>query len=175
MRQVAVQGAATSAPSLNHIAIFFLRFGTLAFGGPAAHIAMMEDELVRRRCWIVSQDFLDLVAVSNLLPGPGSTEVAILIGYRLRGFAGLLLAGACFILPAFLMVCGMSWAYVRYGNMPVAAGMLYGVKPVVIAIVLLALLRLGKPVVKTRGLAEPQPQNPLNVTFPIALPLSDIA
>lgn len=114
---------------------------------------MMEDELVCRRRWVSSEEFLDLLAVSNLLPGPSSTELAIFIGYRLRGFAGLLLAGVCFILPAFLMVAALAWAYVRYGHLPATAGLLYGVKPVVIAIVLQALWRLGKSAVKTRLLA----------------------
>src|SRR5207302_4064851 len=90
--------------SLAELALVFLKLGTIAFGGPAAHIAMMEDELVRRRKWISSAEFLDLLAVSNLLPGPSSTELAIFIGYRLRGARGLLLAGICFILPASLMV-----------------------------------------------------------------------
>jgi chromate transporter len=146
------QTAATS-PSLTELAVFFLKLGTLAFGGPAAHIAMMEDELVRRRRWVASEEFMDLLAVSNLLPGPGSTELAILIGYRLRGIPGLLLAGVCFILPAFLIVAALAWAYVRYGTLPVAAGLLYGVKPVVIAIVLQALWRLARVAVKTRVLA----------------------
>src|ERR1700677_529820 len=122
--------------SLGELALFFLRLGTLAFGGPAAHIAMMEDELVRRLRWVSVEDFLDLLAVSNLLPGPSSTELAIFIGYRLRGYTGMLLSGVCFIFPAFLMVSALAWAYVRYGSLPAAAGMLYGVNPVVVAIVL---------------------------------------
>jgi chromate transporter len=153
MSQAVVEETAIAAPSLNHLAKFFLKLGVVAFGGPAAHIAMMEDELVRRRHWVSSEDFLDLLAVSNLLPGPSSTELAIFIGYRLRGFAGLLLAGICFILPAFLIVGILAWAYVRYGGLPAVAGLLYGVKPVVIAIVLQALWRLGKSAVKTRTLA----------------------
>ena len=122
MSQAVVEETAIAAPSLNHLAKFFLKLGVVAFGGPAAHIAMMEDELVRRRHWVSSEDFLDLLAVSNLLPGPSSTELAIFIGYRLRGFAGLLLAGICFILPAFLIVGILAWAYVRYGGLPAVAG-----------------------------------------------------
>jgi chromate transporter len=138
---------------LRQVAAFFLRLGTIAFGGPAAHIAMMEDELVRRRRWVGAGDFLDMLAVANLLPGPNSTELAIFIGYLLRGLPGLLLAGVCFILPAFLMVAAIAWAYVRYGSLPAAVGILYGVKPVVIAIVLQALWRLGRSAVKTPALA----------------------
>lgn len=138
---------------MRDVAGFFLKLGVLAFGGPAAHVALMEDELVRRRRWLSRETFLDLLAVSNLLPGPSSTELAIFIGYRLRGFPGLLLAGACFICPAFLMVGALAWAYVRYGSLPAAAGLLYGVKPVVIAIVAQALWRLAGSAVKTRGLA----------------------
>lgn len=141
------------APALAELAIFFLKLGTIAFGGPAAHVAMMEDELVRRRKWVSSEDFLDLLAISNVLPGPSSTELAIFIGYRLGGLAGLLLAGTCFILPAFLMVGALAWAYVRYGSLPAAVGLLYGVKPVVIAIVLGALWRLERLAVKTRVMA----------------------
>jgi chromate transporter len=140
------------SPSLSGLAGFFLKLGTLAFGGPAAHIGMMEDELVRRRQWISADDFLDLMAVSNLLPGPSSTELAILIGYRLCGFAGLLVAGVCFILPAFLMVGVLAWSYVRYGSLPAVAGLLYGVKPAVIAIVLQALWRLGRAAIKSPAL-----------------------
>jgi chromate transporter len=141
-----------TCPPLREVAGFFLKLGTIAFGGPAAHIAMMEDELVRRRKWIAPQDFLDLLAVANLLPGPSSTELAIFIGYRLRGLIGLLLAGCCFILPAFFLVSAIAWAYVRYGSLPAATGILYGIKPVVIAIVLQALWRLGKSAIKTSAL-----------------------
>ena len=140
-------------PRLREVAAFFLKLGTIAFGGPAAHVGIMEDELVRRRKWLAAEEFLDLFAVANLLPGPSSTELAIFIGYRLRGVAGLLLAGTCFILPAFLIVAGLAWAYVRYGSLPAAVGILYGVKPVVIAIVVQALWRLSGSAVKTRTLA----------------------
>jgi len=140
-------------PSLRDLAGFFLKLGTIAFGGPAVHIAMMEDELVHRRRWISSGEFLDLLAMSNLLPGPSSTELAIFIGYRLRGFAGLLVAGICFILPAFLMVWAIAVGYVRYGHLPGVAGVLYGLKPVVVAIVIQALWRLGQSAVKTKFLA----------------------
>ncbi|HEX4125348.1 MAG TPA: chromate efflux transporter [Tepidisphaeraceae bacterium] len=136
-------------PRFGALAGFFLKLGTLAFGGPAAHIALMEDELVRRRKWIAPADFLDLLAVANLLPGPSSTELAIFIGYRLRGLRGLLVAGACFILPAFFLVSLLACAYVHYGKLPAVSGILYGIKPVVIAVVLQALYRLGKTALKT--------------------------
>lgn len=145
--------SSVAAPPLAEVAAFFLKLGTIAFGGPAAHVAMMEDELVRRRKWVSPGEFLDLFAVANLLPGPSSTELAIYLGYRLGGIAGLLLAGCCFILPAFLMVAALAWAYVRYGSLPAAVGILYGVKPVVIAIVLQALWRLSRSAVKTPMLA----------------------
>ncbi len=134
---------------LGEVAALFLRLGTTAFGGPAAHIAMMEDEVVARRKWLTREDFLDLVGATNLIPGPNSTELAIHIGYRHAGWLGLLVAGACFILPAALMVTALAWAYVRYGMLPEVDAVLRGVKPVVIAIVVLALWRLALTAVKT--------------------------
>ena len=152
----------TSAPSdahssrggsLGELAAFFLRLGTTAFGGPAAHIAIMEDELVRRRGWLSREKFLDLLGASNLIPGPSSSELAIHIGYQRAGFAGLLVAGACFILPAFAMVSAFAWAYVHFGHLPAISALLYGVKPVVIAVILQALWGLCRTAVKTRLLA----------------------
>jgi chromate transporter len=144
--------SAAECPLLQ-LALLYLKLGTIAFGGPAAHIAMMEDEVVRRRGWLAREDFLDLVGVSSLIPGPSSTEVAIYIGYRRAGFPGLLVAGACFILPAMLMAGALAWAYLRFGALPAVRGLLYGVKPVVIAIVLQALWRLGRTAVKSWRLA----------------------
>jgi chromate transporter len=144
---------APAKPTLAQLAGFFLKLGTIAFGGPAAHIAMMQDELVKRRGWVTSEDFLDLLAVANLIPGPSSTELAIYIGHRLRGRAGLLIAGACFILPAFAMVLALAHAYKRYGQLPEVGAVLHGVEPVVVAIVVQALWRLGKTAIKTRWLA----------------------
>ena len=123
---------------MSRLALFFLRLGTTAFGGPAAHIAMMEDEVVRRRRWVPREKFLDLLGAANLIPGPSSTEMAIFIGYLCEGWMGLLLAGVCFIVPAMVMVLALAWAYVQYGNLPQVAWLLYGIKPVVIAIVLQA-------------------------------------
>ena len=137
---------------LSRLAVFFLRLGTTAFGGPAAHIAMMEDEVVRRRGWVLREKFLDLLGAANLIPGPSSTEMAIFIGYQSAGWLGLLLGGLCFIVPAMLMVMALAWAYVQYGNLPQITWLLYGIKPVVIAIVFQALLSLGRTAVKDRFL-----------------------
>lgn len=138
---------------LRQLAGLFLKLGTVAFGGPAAHIAMMEHEVVRRRGWLTHAEFLDYLGATNLIPGPNSTEMAIHIGHARAGWAGLLVAGACFILPASLLVTVIAWAYVRFGTLPAVAGLLYGVKPVVIAVVLQALWGLGRTAVKTRTLA----------------------
>ena len=134
------------------VALLFLKLGTVAFGGPAAHLAMMEDEVVRRRGWLTPEEFLDLVGATNLIPGPNSTELAIHIGHRRAGSAGLVVAGVCFILPAFLIVTAMAWAYVQYGTMPAARGLLAGVQPVVLAIILQALWRLGRTALKSPSL-----------------------
>jgi len=139
--------------SLRELAAFFLRLGLTAFGGPAAHIAIMEDELVRRRGWLSREKFLDLLGASNLIPGPSSSELAIHIGYQRAGFAGLLVAGTCFILPAFAMVSAFAWAYVHFGHLPTISALLYGVKPVVIAVILQALWGLSRTAVKTKLLA----------------------
>lgn len=138
--------------SLGELALLFLRLGTTAFGGPAAHIAMMEEEVVRRRGWLTQERFLDLLSAANLIPGPNSTELAIHIGYERRGWAGLLVAGICFILPAMLIVMGFAWAYVRFGTLPALTGVLYGVKPVIVAVVAQALWSLGRSALKTRTL-----------------------
>ncbi len=139
--------------SLWEVTLLFLKLGTIAFGGPAAHIAMMEDEVVRRRRWLTREKFLDLLGATNLIPGPNSTELAIHIGYQRAGWAGLIVAGSCFILPAALIVTVFAWAYVRYGSLPETSHVLYGVKPVIIAVVLRALWSLGRTAVKTRLLA----------------------
>ena len=135
------------------IARLFLKLGTTAFGGPAAHIAMLQREVVELRQWLTEAEFLDHLGASNLIPGPTSTELVLHIGRRRGGWPGLLVAGACFILPAAVMVGILAWAYVRYGKMPAVAGVLYGVKPVVIAVVLQALWKLGRSSIKNRWLA----------------------
>ena len=139
--------------SLTELALFFLRLGTTAFGGPAAHIAIMEDELVRRRKWLSREKFLDLLGASNLIPGPSSSELAIHIGYLRAGWMGLVVGGVCFILPAAIIVACIAWAYVRFGHLPAVAALLYGVKPVVVAVILQALWGLGRTAVKSSVLA----------------------
>src|SRR5205809_244834 len=121
--------------TVSELALLFLRLGLAAFCGPAAHIAMMEEEFVRRRRWLTHEEFLDLLGATNLIPGPNSTEMAIHLGYRRAGWPGLLVAGSCFILPAMLIVLGIAWAYTRYGTLPQSEAILYGVKPVIIAVV----------------------------------------
>jgi chromate transporter len=134
--------------ALGEVIRLFLRLGFTAFGGPAAHIAMMHDEVVTRRRWMDEQHFLDLVGATNLIPGPNSTEMAIHVGYERAGWRGLIAAGLCFILPAAFMVGLLAWAYVTYGSTPQGEALLYGIKPVIIAIVLQALIRLGPTAVK---------------------------
>lgn len=131
------------SPTLRDIALLFLRLGATAFGGPAAHIAFMEDEVVQRRRWMSGARFLDYVGATNLIPGPNSTELAIHIGRDRAGWPGLITAGACFIAPATVIVTVIAWAYVRYGSLPVTHALLYGIKPVVIAIVAQAVWRLA--------------------------------
>ena len=134
---------------LREIALLFLKLGTIGFGGPAAHIALMEAEVVRRRQWLSHEEFLDLIGATNLIPGPNSTEMAIHIGYRRAGFAGLVTAGACFILPAVTIVTIIAWIYVHFGALPQAAIVLRTVKPVMIVVVLQALWILGRTAIKS--------------------------
>ncbi len=129
---------------LAELATAFLKLGTITFGGPAAHIAMMESEFVRKRRWITEEEFLDRLAAANLIPGPSSTEVAIFIGYSKRGWRGLIVAGSCFILPAAVLVSLIAAAYLRYGSLPQVEGILYAIKPVVIAIIAQALWSLAR-------------------------------
>ena len=132
---------------LGEVARAFLKLGLVAFGGPAAHIAMMEEEFVVRRKWISRQHFLDLIGATNLVPGPNSTEMTMHVGYERAGWRGLFVAGACFIGPAVLLTGLAAWAYVRFGSLPAVEPLLYGVKPAVLAIILGALWRLGKKAV----------------------------
>ena len=126
----------------------FLRLGVIAFGGPVAHVAMMREELVRRRGWVDDQRFLDLVGATNPVPGPNSTELAIHLGHDRARWRGLVAAGVCFILPAAVIVTALAWGYVRYGSTPAVEGLLYGVVPVVLGIVVWALLGLARTAVK---------------------------
>jgi len=141
------------SPRMNNtleVATLFLRLGLTAFGGPAAHIALFRDEVVTRRHWVTDAEFLDLLAATNLIPGPNSTEMAIHLGYRRAGWAGLVAAGAAFILPAFLIVLGIAALYARYGTTPTADALLYGIQPVVIAIVAQAVWGLGRAMARSR-------------------------
>jgi chromate transporter len=134
---------------LKEVALLFFRLGTTAFGGPAAHIAMMEHEMVRRRRWVTRERFLDLLGATNLIPGPNSTEMAIYLGHLASGWVGLVVAGLCFIVPASLVTLALAWAYVNFGSRPQAEALLYGVKPVIIAVVVQALWGLGRTALKT--------------------------
>lgn len=129
--------------SLGELALLFLRLGLTGFGGPAAHIAMMQDEVVRRRKWLAELAFLDLLSAANLIPGPNSTELAIHIGYQRRRWAGLVVAGVSFIVPAMLLTSALGYTYVRYGAVPSLHWLLYGVKPVILAVVLQAIWSLA--------------------------------
>ena len=159
MQRISVErdGSERDGSTLTHplreLAWLFLRLGTTAFGGPAAHVAMMEDEVVRRRKWLSRERFLDLLGAANLIPGPNSTELAIHLGYERAGWPGLIVAGTSFIVPAMLIVGVLAWLYVRFGQMPQADALLYGVKPVVIAIVFQALLGLVATAVRSVFLA----------------------
>ncbi|MGO9965107.1 MAG: chromate efflux transporter [Acidimicrobiales bacterium] len=139
--------------TLAEVAGSYLRLGTTAFGGPASHLAMMRSELVRRRRWVSEQDLLDFIGAASLLPGPTSTEVALMLARRRRGWAGLVVGGTCFILPSMLLVLALSWAYVRYGATEVGVGVLYGIRPVVVAIVAYAVVGLAGTAVKNPALA----------------------
>jgi chromate transporter len=135
------------------VALVFLKLGTTAFGGPAAHIAMMDDELVGRRRWVTRQRFLDLLGGTNLIPGPNSTEMAMHLGHERAGWLGLVVGGAAFILPSFLLVLVLAVLYRRYGSLPPSEIALYGIKPVIIAVIAQAVWTLGRTAVKSAGLA----------------------
>lgn len=147
------RAAAAGRTRLSELALLFLRLGVTAFGGPAAHIAMMEQEVVRRRRWLTHERFLDLLGMTNLIPGPNSTELAIHIGHERGGWRGLLVAGSSFILPAALITGGFAWAYVRFGSLPEADAVLYGVKPIIIAVVAQAIRGLAPKAAKNGVLA----------------------
>jgi len=137
--------------SLAEVAAVFTRLGLTAFGGPAAHIAAMEDELVAKRGWVTRDAFADLVGAANLIPGPNSTELAIHLGYRRAGWAGLVVAGCCFILPAVALVWFIAWAYGRYGARVEVQAMLQGMQPAVLAVVVQAIWRLKGSLARTRS------------------------
>ncbi len=126
------------------VAGLFFKLGAISFGGPAGHIALMEQEAVRKRGWLSREHFLDLLAATNLVPGPNATEMAIHIGFVHAGWPGLLVSGAAFILPAFVISLALAIVYVRLGSLPQAAALFYGINPVVMAIILTATYRLGR-------------------------------
>jgi len=134
--------------NLKEVAKLFFKLGSIAFGGPAAHIAMMEDEVVKKRKWMTPQHFLDLVGATNLIPGPNSTEMTMHCGHERAGWKGLIVAGACFVFPAVVITMVFAWLYQQYGQLPKVEPFIYGIKPAVIAIILGAIYRLGKKALK---------------------------
>lgn len=142
-----------SNPDLKDLAKLFLKLGVIGFGGPAAHIAMMQEEVVAKRKWLSEQHFLDLIGATNLIPGPNSTEMAIHIGHEKAGWKGLIVAGLCFILPAVCITGFFAWLYKQYGQLPEAQPFLYGIKPAIIAIILGAVFPLAKKSLKSVELA----------------------
>lgn len=138
---------------LKEIAKLFFKLGCIAFGGPAAHIAMMEDEVVKKRKWMTQEHFLDLVGATNLIPGPNSTEMTMHCGHERAGWKGLFVAGFCFIFPAVMITSVFAWLYQEYGQLPKVEPFIYGIKPAVIAIIIMAAFRLGKKAVKNTELA----------------------
>jgi len=134
--------------ALREVVGLFLKLGCIAFGGPAAHIALFREEVVTRRRWVTEERFLDLLGMTNLIPGPNSTEMAIHLGYIRAGWPGLVAGGVCFVVPAMLLVWGLAWAYVRYGAQPQVTWLLYGIKPVIIAVVVQAVWGLLRTAVK---------------------------
>ena len=146
--QNAIPHPTSPRASLTEVLWLFLRLGFTAFGGPAAHISMMHEEVVRRRQWVSEARFVDLVGVTNLIPGPSSTELAIYLGYLRAGWPGLVVAGVCFIGPAMLIVLALAWAYVTYGALPQIGWLFYGIQPVVVAIIAQAIYKLGRTVFK---------------------------
>ncbi|HBC38554.1 MAG TPA: chromate transporter, partial [Porphyromonadaceae bacterium] len=143
----------TTGPILKELAALFLKLGIIGFGGPAAHIAMMQQEVVEKRKWLTEQEFLDLLGATNLIPGPNSTEMAIHIGQEKGGWKGLIIAGACFIFPAVLIVGFLAWLYKDYGQLPQVQPFIYGIKPAVIAVILGAVFPLAKKSIKSVELA----------------------
>jgi chromate transporter len=147
------EGSCPNRTSLLELCGLFLKLGTIAFGGPPAHLAMMEEEVVSRRGWLTSGEFLDFLGATNLIPGPNSTEMAIHVGRLRRGVPGLLMAGCSFILPSALMVVALAWAYLRYGSLPQVEGVLYGIKPAVFALIVQAVMKLARTALKSAWLA----------------------
>jgi chromate transporter len=139
---------APRARRLGEVAALFLKLGVISFGGPAAHIALMEQEAVSRRGWLSREHFLDLLATTNLVPGPNAVEMASHIGFVHAGWPGLVAGGVSFTLPAALISLALAWVYVRFGALPQAAALFYGINPAVMAIILVATYRLGRTALK---------------------------
>ncbi len=138
---------------MRDLLLLFFRLGATSFGGPAAHIAMMQEEVVRRRAWLGPEEFLDLLGAANLIPGPNSSELAMHLGWRRAGVAGLVGAGISFILPAVAITALFAWAYVRFGTLPALQAPFAGIRAAVLAVIGIAVLRLGRTAVKSRPLA----------------------
>ncbi|MFD2163787.1 chromate efflux transporter [Paradesertivirga mongoliensis] len=134
---------------LMEVAKLFLKLGCIGFGGPAVHIAMMEEEVVKKKKWISQQHFLDLVGATNLIPGPNSTEMTMHCGHQRDGWKGLIVAGICFILPAVIITGAIAWAYQQYGKLPQVESFIYGIKPAVIAVIFFLMLSLGRKALKS--------------------------
>jgi chromate transporter len=140
---------ASNQGSLSEVARLFLKLGVIGFGGPAVHIAMMREEVVRKRAWMNEEHFLDLVGATNLIPGPNSTEMTMHIGHERAGWKGLAVAGCCFIFPAVIITAFFAWLYQRYGQLPQAQPFIYGIKPAIIAVVVSLMISLGKKALKS--------------------------
>lgn len=135
--------------NLKEIALVFLKLGLIGFGGPAVHIAMMEEEVVRKRKWISREHFLDLIGATNLIPGPNSTEMTMHCGHERGGWKGLIIAGSCFIIPAVIITAIIAWAYKEYGTLPQVQPFIYGIKPAIISVIVAAMIPLGKKALKS--------------------------
>src|SRR5687768_6591598 len=133
---------------LKELALLFTKLGLIGFGGPAVHIAMMEDEVVQKKKWMSREHFLDLVGATNLIPGPNSTEMTMHCGQEKGGWRGLVVAGVCFILPAVIITSVVAWAYQEYGQLPTVERFVYGIKPAIIAVILALVISLGRKALK---------------------------
>src|SRR5215204_1407512 len=135
--------------NLKELAKLFSTLGLIAFGGPAAHIAMMRDEVVRKKRWMTDEYFLDLVGATNLIPGPNSTEMSMHIGQERAGWKGLVIAGVCFILPAVCITGIFAWLYKQYGQLPQIQPFIYGIKPAIIAVIISLVISLSRKALKS--------------------------
>jgi chromate transporter len=139
--------------TLKEVALLFTKLGLIGFGGPAVHIALMEEEVVRKRAWMSHAHFLDLVGATNLIPGPNSTEMTMHIGHERAGWKGLVVAGCCFIIPAVVITAVFAWLYQQYGRLPNVQPYIYGIKPAIIAVIVVTMINLGKKALKNGQLA----------------------